>query len=122
MAKKIIRLTESDLETLVQRVVAEQKAMGAPMTIKNASANYPNAKGRTFKVVEITGRPIITKNGQDLLLTKGMTITPTDLLKFKQGDKIMMSSISPEDRGRYFQSVSLDINPNGKLDLFVYSD
>ena len=124
MAKKVIRLTESDLETLVKRVVAEQNLQikSKPATLKTIKSNYPNANSRTFKVFEVTGKPVITKNGKDLLLTKGMTITPMDLLKFKQGDKVMMSSVSPEDKGRYFQQVSLDIDPSGKLELFVYSD
>ena len=120
--KKIVRLTESDLTRIVKRVVSEQRAIESPLIIKNASTNFPNAKGKTFRVVEVKGKPSITKNGKDLLLTKGMIITPIDLLKFKQGDNVTMSSISPEDKGKYFQSVSLNLNQNGKLNLFVYSD
>lgn len=120
--KKIVRLTESDLTRLVKRVVSEQRAMGQQLTIQNAKTNFPNAKGKTFRVVEVKGKPSITKNGRDLLLTKGMTITPTDPLKFNQGDNVTISSISPEDKGKYFQTVSLNLNQNGKLNLFVYSD
>lgn len=123
MAKKVIKLTETDLQLIVKKVIKEQQIVpNAPMTIASAISNYPMAKKRTFKVLKVNGRPSINKNGKDLLLTNGMTILPTDNLKFKSGDEIVMASVSPEDKGRYFQQVALSVNPNGKLEIFVYSD
>ena len=132
MAKRVVKLTETDLQQIVKKILKEQQSpaviqshgvIGAPMSLKTAIAkDYPNAKKRTYKVLSVKGRPSIKKNGKDLLLTSGMAITPDDFLKFKGGDEITMASTSPEDKGRYFQQVSLYINPNGKLELFVYSD
>jgi hypothetical protein len=123
MAKKVIRLTESDLEKIVKRVIEEQpQGLGSQMSLSSAISNFPNAKKRTFSVLTVKGKPSIKKDNRDLLLTKGMTITPTDNLKFQSGDEVMMKSISPEDGGRYFQQVNLSLNPNGKLEIFVYSD
>jgi transposase len=123
MAKKVIRLTESDLEKIVKRVIEEQpQGLGSQMSLSSAISNFPNAKKRTFSVLTVKGKPSIKKDNRDLLLTKGMTITPTDNLKFQSGDEVMMKSISPEDGSRYFQQVNLYLNPNGKLEIFVYSD
>ena len=79
--KKVIRLTESDLTKIVKKVIEEQQIVpNRPMTLASAISNYPMAKKRTFKVLKVTGRPSINKNGKDLLLTNGMTILPTDNL------------------------------------------
>ena len=37
----------------------------------------------------------------------------------KKGDNIMMGSISPVDKGKYFQGVELYVNDSGKLEMFV---
>ena len=132
MAQKVIRLTESDLTRLVKKVIEEQQSpaiihtngvIGAPMSLKTAIAkDYKNAKTRTFQVFEVKGKPTIKKNGQNQLLTPGMKITPEDFLNFKGGDEVTMKSISPEDKGKYFQYVTLYINPQNKLELFVTSN
>jgi hypothetical protein len=123
MGKKIIKLTESDLTKIVNRVILEQSKLNSNNnTLLSAISNFPDAKKRTFSVLTVKGRPSIKKDNKDLLLTKGMKINPTDLLKFQTGDEVTMKSISPEDGGRYFQQVNLSLNPNGKLEIFVYSD
>lgn len=125
MAKKIIRLTESDLKKIINRIIEEQPQQlkrATTLSLRSASSNFPDAKKRSFKVLTVKGKPSIKKNSRDLLLTKGMSIGPEDSLNFKIGDEVFMSSISPEDRGKYFQQVNLTLNPNGKLEIFVYSD
>jgi hypothetical protein len=127
MVKKVIRITESDLERIVKKVIEEQPkspngVLGTQMSLKTALSNFPEAKKRTFNVLTVKGKPSIKKDNKDLLLTKGMTITPLDFVNFKTGDEVIMRSISPEDKGRYFQQVNLSLNPSGKLEIFVYSD
>lgn len=125
MAKKIIRLTESDLKKIINRIIEEQPQQlkrATTLSLRSAISNFPDAKKRSFKVLTVKGKPSIKKNSRDLLLTKGMSIGPEDSLNFKIGDEVFMSSISPEDRGKYFQQVNLTLNPNGKLEIFVYSD
>jgi hypothetical protein len=125
--KKVVRFTESELVKLVSKIISEDnKIMEKPVSIKTIKSNFPNAKNRNYKVTSVKGKPSIKKDNKDLLLTVGMSIKPTDFLKFKNDDKVMMSSTSPEDmvkgKPKYFQQVELSIGDNGKLELFVYSD
>jgi hypothetical protein len=126
--KKVIKLTESELVRLVSKILSEDEKLSEKLpTIKTIKSNFPNAKTRNYKVISVKGRPSIKKGDKDLLLTVGMIIKPTDFLKFKHGDVVRISSISPEDmekgRGKYFQQVELSFDDDdGKLELFVYSN
>jgi hypothetical protein len=37
----------------------------------------------------------------------------------KKGDKISMGSVSPLDKGKYFQGVDVFVNDKGRLEMFV---
>jgi hypothetical protein len=125
--KKVVRLTENDLANIVKRVISEeQKLYEKPQTIGTSNSNFSKAKNRNYKVNSVKGGPSIKKGDKDLLLTVGMIIKPTDFLKFKKGDVVSISSVSPEDmekgRGKYFQQVKLSLGNDSKLELFVYSN
>lgn len=126
--KKVIRLTESDLIKIVNRVIKEDDSEKIyTFKLGNCYSYYPESKKATYKIhteggENVKGKPVIVKNGRDILLTENMTITPEDTLKFKQGDEVTMRSIVADDiRRRSKQVVNLSIQ-NGKPELFVYTD
>ena len=120
MEKKVIRLTESDLTKIVRRVLVEQTTN---YTLQTAAVTkgYDNAKTKNYRVTMVNGKPVIVKNGKRLLITKGMTITPADSLQFNVGDYVDVQSVSPEDKGKYFQQVRISFD-NNRLTLNVFSN
>lgn len=118
MAKKIIRLTESDLANIVRKVISEQSSMNPIQgTIGTAGGVETDAKKRTYKVKQVKGNPMI--DGQPA--KSGSNITPSSKITMNPGSEITMKSVSKEDEGRFFQNVILYLE-NGKLILFVPRD
>jgi hypothetical protein len=116
MSTKIIKLTESDLTNLVKRVIQEQASnSGVKGSFGKAKSNIPNANKRNYKVILVKGTPKFAGK----VITKGTKLGPTSIIEIKKGDNIMMSSVSPEDKGKYLQGVELFVNDSGKLELFV---
>ena len=114
MAKKIIRLTESDLTKIIGKLITEQSAI-VKGSIGKAKSEFPDAKTRNYKVYQVKGTP---KNGGKVI-SVGTRLGPTSIIEMKKGDNIMMGSISPVDKGKYFQGVELYVNDSGKLEMFV---
>lgn len=115
MGKKVIRLTESDLKNIVTRVIQEQTAGVVKGSISKAVCDFSEAKKRDYKVYQVEGMPKI--GGK--VISKGTKIGPSSIVEMKKGDKLMMGSVSPLDKGKYFQGVELYVNDNGKLEMFV---
>jgi hypothetical protein len=113
--KKVIRLTESDLTKIVKQVIEEQSSVGVKGSIGKAKSEFPDAKKRDYKVFRVTGTP---KTGGKVI-SSGTRLGPLSIIEMKKGDNIMMGSISPIDKGKYFQGVELFINDNGKFEIFV---
>ena len=116
MANKIIRLTESDLEKIVRRVIKEQPTVGKPIIgdLRTVNTVETDAKNRTYKVIGVTGKGAV--DGK--LVQVGTIIRPTSKIAIEKDTQITMKSISKEDAGTYFQNVVLN-GENGKLTLTV---
>ena len=115
MTKKIIKLTESDLTKIVKRVIEEQTSAGVKGSFGKAKSNIPNARTRNYSVYQIDGTPKLSGK----VITMGVKLGPNSIIELKKGDKIMMGSVTPEDKGKYFQGVELFLNDSGKFELFV---
>jgi hypothetical protein len=115
MGKRIIRLTENELAGLVKKVIQEQASMTIKGSIGKAVCDFAEAKKRNYQVFEVKGSP---KTGGKVI-SKGTKLGPLSIVEMRKGDNIMMGSVSPADKGKYFQGVELYVNENGKLELFV---
>ena len=115
MGNKVIRLTESDLKRIVTRVIQEQASPMVKGSIGKAVCEFAEAKKRDYKVYQVEGAP---RTGGKVI-SKGTKIGPSSIVEMKKGDKVMMGSVSPSDKGKYFQGVELYVNDNGKLEMFV---
>ena len=115
MVKKIIRLTEQDLNNIVKKVIQEHASLGVKSSIGKAKSEFPEAKKRDYKVFQVKGTP---KTGGKVI-SSGTRLGPLSIIEMKKGDNIMMGSVSPIDKGKYFQGVELFINDNGKFEIFV---
>ena len=113
--KKTIRLTETDLTNIVKRVIEEQTSAGVKGSFAKAKSSIPNARTRNYKVHRVQGSPKLAGK----VITNGTKLGPNSIIELKKGDNIMMGSVSPEDKGKYFQGVELFLNDSGKFELFV---
>lgn len=111
---KVIRLTESDLTKIVKKVISEQ-AGSVKATLGKAKSEFPEAKLRNYEVVYVEGTPM--SDGK--IIAKKAKLGPNSDVQMRKGDKVTMRSVSPVDRGKYFQGVDMYINESGKLELFV---
>ena len=84
-------------------------------SIGKAKSEFPDTKTRNYKVYQVKGTP---KTGGKVI-SVGTQLGPTSIIEMKKGDNIMMGSISPVDKGKYFQGVELYVNDSGKLEMFV---
>lgn len=115
MGKKVIRLTESDLKNIVKKVIQEQASMGVKGSIGKAACDFPEAKKRDYKVFLVEGTP----KTEGKIISKGTKLSPSTIIEMKKGDKITMGSVSPLDKGKYFQGVDVFVNDKGRLEMFV---
>ena len=113
--KKVIKLTEADLTKIVKKVIEEQASMAVKGSIGKAICEFPDAKKRDYQVFEVKGTP---KTGGKVI-SKGTKLGPLSIVEMKKGDNIMMGSVSPVDKKKYFQGVELYVNDNNKLEMFV---
>jgi hypothetical protein len=130
MGKKIIRLTESDLERIVKKVISEEKNNKKDFFVRDLKSNFKDTEKRTYKIWarndvpdSVKGKPEIVKDNKSLLLTSGMTIRPNDRLRFGAGDSVTVYSIDPSDKKtRQHQMVDISMDNNLKPEIFVYSN
>ena len=113
---KVIRLTEADLTKIVKKVIQEQTSMSVKGSIGKAVCDFPEAKKRDYKVFFVEGTP---KTGGKII-SKGTKLSPSTIIEMKKGDKITMGSVSPLDKGKYFQGLEMFVNDKGRIEMFVH--
>ncbi len=74
------------------------------------------SKKRDYKVFFVEGTP---KTGGKII-SKGTKLSPSTIIEMKKGDKITMGSVSPLDKGKYFQGLEMFVNDKGRIEMFVH--
>jgi hypothetical protein len=129
--KKVIKLTEADLQRIVERVINEQSLNKKSIVGSLNSTNKQyieniigklknNLKTEKFKIIGVDGKIVRTKNNQ--LVTTGMFIDNDETFKFEPNSYMSLAlfmkktdDYNPTDLGR--KQINFGADENGKLSV-----